>query len=323
MYKIGFIGYRKHAKRLLNIVEENQDFFVSHIFHPTKNIDDKRITNNLEDLYECDGIVIASPNKTHFKYLKEIIQNSDCIIYCEKPPVTTSEGIKYLEELTPENKERIFFGFNLRYSKFDDILKKFSNSDELGKIIQINIVTSQGLAFKESYISDWSSDGSQNLHNVIENNSIHWIDLLIFNFGKVLKTNYYPRLVSGNGTSYDTNSINLLFENGMVASIFNSYATPLLENIVIIGTNGFIIIKDQKVEIFSPRDTFDENGFFSKPRIKQEIQFDFQSNGSDSLKKAMFYFLQNLKKSKKFDIDYFDRCVYTNKLILEIERDEN
>ena len=27
MYKIGFIGYRKHAKRLLNIVEENQDFF--------------------------------------------------------------------------------------------------------------------------------------------------------------------------------------------------------------------------------------------------------------------------------------------------------
>ena len=138
-----------------------------------------------------------------------------------------------------------------------------------------------------------------------------------------MKTNYYPRLVSGNGTSYDTNSINLLFENGMVASIFNSYATPLLENIVIIGTNGFIIIKDQKVEIFSPRDTFDENGFFSTPRIKQEIQFDFQSNGSDSLKKAMFYFLQNLKKSKKFDIDYFDRCVYTNKLILEIERDEN
>ena len=57
MHKIGFIGYRNHAKKLLDIVEE-KGFKISQIYHPTKNIDDSRITNNLEDLYECDGIVI-------------------------------------------------------------------------------------------------------------------------------------------------------------------------------------------------------------------------------------------------------------------------
>ena len=73
--KIGFIGYRNHAKKLLDIVENKENFEISKIYHPTKNIDDSRITNNLKDLHECDGVFIASPNNTHFEYLKEMIEN--------------------------------------------------------------------------------------------------------------------------------------------------------------------------------------------------------------------------------------------------------
>ena len=112
-HKIGFIGYKNHAKKLLDIVERIDNVEVSYIYHPTKNIEDSRITNNLKDLHECDGVFIASPNNTHFEYLKEMIENSNCLIYCEKPPVTSSEGIDYLERLTSEQKKRIFFGFNL------------------------------------------------------------------------------------------------------------------------------------------------------------------------------------------------------------------
>ena len=66
MHKIGFVGHRNHARKLLELVENNHDFEVTKIYHPTKKIDDSRGTNNLEDLYECDGVVIASPNMTHF-----------------------------------------------------------------------------------------------------------------------------------------------------------------------------------------------------------------------------------------------------------------
>ena len=319
-HKIGFIGYKNHAKKLLDIVEGNVDFEVSQIYHPTKNIDDSRITNNLKDLYECDGVFIASPNNTHYEYLKEIIENSNCLIYCEKPPVTSSEGIEYLEKLTSEQKKRIFFGFNLRFSKFNDLLKEYSKSEKLGKIIQINIITSQGLAFKEKYLTDWRADGENNLHNMIENNSVHWIDLMVFNFGKTTNSNYMPRLISNNGTSFDTSSVNLQFENGIVASIFTSYATPLIENIVIVGTNGFVIIKDGKMEIFYPRDTFDENGLFTNPKTKEEVDFSFQINGKNSLKKSVGYFLECLKSSKSFENTYFDTSMYTNKLILDLEK---
>ena len=319
-HKIGFIGYRNHAKKLLDIVEREENVAVSQIYHPTKNIDDSRITNNLKDLYECDGIVIASPNNTHFEYLKEVIENSNCRIYCEKPPVTSSEGIEYLEKLTSEQKKRIFFGFNLRFSEFNDFLKVYSKSEKLGKIIQINIITSQGLAFKEKYLGDWRADGENNLHNIIENSSIHWIDLMVFNFGKTTNASYLPRLISNNGTSFDTNSVNLQFENGMVASIFTSYATPLVENIIIVGTNGFAIIKDGKIAISYPRDTFDENGLFTNPKNKEELDFSFQTNGKNSLKKSMNYFLDHLKNSQMFELTDFDIAIYSNKLVLEMEK---
>ena len=319
-HKIGFIGYRNHAKKLLDIVEREESVEVSQIYHPIKNIDDSRITNNLKDLYECDGIVIASPNNTHFEYLKEVIENSNCLIYCEKPPVTSSEGIEYLEKLTSEQKKRVFFGFNLRFSEFNDFLKVYSKSEKLGKIIQINIITSQGLAFKEKYLGDWRADGENNLHNIIENSSIHWIDLMVFNFGKTANASYLPRLISNNGTSFDTNSVNLQFENGMVASIFTSYATPLVENIVIVGTNGFAIIEDGKIDISYPRDTFDENGLFTNPKNKEEIDFSFQTNGKNSLKKSMNYFLDHLKNSQMFELTNFDIAIYSNKLVLEMEK---
>ena len=319
-HKIGFIGYRNHAKKLLDIVEENVGFEVSQIYHPSKNIDDSRITNNLKDLYECDGVFIASPNNTHSEYLEKIVENSNCLIYCEKPPVTSGEGIEYLEKLSNEQKKRIFFGFNLRFSKLNDLLKEYSKSEKLGKIIQINIITSQGLAFKEKYLTDWRADGENNLHNMIENNSVHWIDLMVFNFGKTTNSNYMPRLISNNGTSFDTSSVNLQFENGIVASIFTSYATPLIENIVIVGTNGFVIIKDGKMEFFYPRDTFDENGLFTNPKTKEEVDFSFQINGKNSLKKSVGYFLECLKRSKKIESIYFKTSMYTNKLILDLEK---
>ena len=131
--------------------------------------------------------------------------------------------------------------------------------------------------------------------------------------------NEFVSVETAKGESFDTNSVNLQFKNGIVASIFTSYATPLVENIVIIGTNGFIIIKDNKMELFHPRDTFDKNGLFTNPKNKEEIDLSFQNIGKDSLEKSINHFLEHLENSKSFDITYFDTCVYTNKLILDLE----
>jgi len=319
IHKIGFIGYRNHAKKLLDIVENNNDFEISYIYHPTKKIDDQRGTNNLEKLYKCDGVIIASPNTTHFEYIQKFIKNSNCYIFCEKPPVTSLDGIKYLENLSVENKKRIFFNFNLRFSQINEILKQYHNSSELGNTIQINITSSMGLAFKEKYLESWRSNGQDNLHNIIENVSIHWIDLVNFNFGKNRNSSYFPRLITNIGSSYDTSSLILKFENEVVVSIFNSYATPLIEDIMIIGTNGFIMISNDTIEVFSPRDTFDKDGLFTKPNSVKKMEFSFSKSIHDSIKTSLEYFLESVKKSEGFDLSSFDASIISNKLVLSLK----
>ena len=318
-HKLGFIGYRNHAKKLIDIAEKNYDFEITNIYHPTKRIDDPRITNNLEKLYDCDGVIIASPNSTHFEYIQKLIKNSKCFIFCEKPPVTSLEGIKFLENLAPEDKKRIFFNFQLRFSKINEILKQYLNSEKLGKIIQINIISSMGFAFKEKYVGSWRADGKNNLHNMIENVSIHWIDLMIFNFGKSIGASYFPRLMSNHGSSYDTNSLILKFENGITVSIFNSYVTPLIEDVVVIGTNSFVTIRDNAIEIFSPRDTFNENGLFTKPKNRTQTEFSFESNRIHALKSSVDYFLEHVKNSEGFEPAHFMTSINSNKLVLELE----
>jgi len=320
--KISIIGYRNHAKKLIDIVENNTNFEISHIFHPTKKIDDPRETNTLDDLYGSDGVIIASPNMTHFNYLQKLIQNSECLIFCEKPPVTSLDGINYLENISLENKKRIFFNFNLRFSIIDEIIKKYSNSKKLGKIIQINIVSSMGFAFKEKYLNSWRADGKNNLHNIIENSAIHWIDLILFNFGKYNSANHFPRLISNNGTSFDTNSIVLQFENGLSSLIFSSYATPLVDNIMIIGTNGFITIKNDELKIFSPRDTFDNDKLFVTPESESLLNFNFKNMIEKSLQDSLNYYLRHVKNSEEFDISFYETSIISTKLVLTLQNSE-
>lgn len=199
------------------------------------------------------------------------------------------------------------------------MLDQYLNSDLIGKPIQINIVASMGLAFKEKYLQNWRSDGEQNMHNIIENVSIHWIDLVNYYFGKNNESSYFPRLISKNGTSYDTGLVNIEFENGLVASIFNSYATPSMNDIIIIGTNGSIVFSDDIMQIFSPRDSFDEKGLFIKPKCVVKTEFNFNSMIQDSLQKSLDYFLSHIENSEMFDISDFNKSIVSNSIVLSLE----
>ena len=69
------------------------------------------------------------------------------------------------------------------------------------------------------------------------------------------------------------------------------------------------------MEILYPRDTFDDNGLFTNPENKEKTAYSFQNDGKNSLKKAVNYFLNHLKNSKLFELEYFDTSVYSNKIV--------
>ena len=41
----------------------------------------------------------------------------------------------------------------------------------------MNIISTHGLAFKKGYEESWRADGKNNLHNILDTVSIHYLDL--------------------------------------------------------------------------------------------------------------------------------------------------
>ena len=118
MIKLGIIGYRNHAQRLIDFSEENSNCKLEIIYHPKKKIEDERGTNIFSDLFTCDGVIISSPNHTHLEYIVKLLNSSKVKIFCEKPPVNNEKDLKILENLSNEDKQRIFFNFNFHFRFF-------------------------------------------------------------------------------------------------------------------------------------------------------------------------------------------------------------
>ena len=107
-------------------------------------MDVKHFTNDLNDLFDCDAIFVSSPNQTHYQYLEKLFQKYDGYIFCEKPPVTSTDHLNILTKIPTRIKNKLFFNFNYRFSKINDCLVKIKNSENIGKINHINIQPEYG-----------------------------------------------------------------------------------------------------------------------------------------------------------------------------------
>ena len=317
--KVGIIGYKNQAEKLQHILEREK-CEIKKIYHPTKSSTDIRFTNNFSDLYENDIVIIASPNDTHFKYIKKLLKNFSGYIFCEKPPITNIKELRYLQKISKKYKNRLFFNFNLRFGELNKKIQHELKSERIGNPIFINIISSKGLAFKDEYLNSWRSDGKNNLHNILDAVSIHFIDLLRFNFGEIENHHYTPMLGSKRGSSFDSAQIILKFKTGLTASIFNSYATPLYNEFSVIGTNGIITFDDKKLKILSPRDTFDSKKYFKIPPIKYSQKFSFNKEFFQSTENSIKYFLKYVKSKKPIDVIFFDISMSSNEIILNLKK---
>lgn len=319
--KLGIIGYRNHAGRLIDIVKKRSDSSIEVIYHPSKSLSDVKSTTNFQDLFKTDGIIIASPNQTHFDYISKL-EGYNGHIFCEKPPVTSFEHLNILKKFPEERKKKIYFNFNFRFSKISQFLKNQLDSTNIGKVIHIDIKSTYGLAFKKEYLESWRSDGKKNLHNILDTLSVHYIDLIIFLLGKPKTYQYIPKLISKNGTSYDTNFIVLKYDNDITVSILNSYAAPFIQNISIIGTNGYSSISDNEFTVYSPRNTLNSEGFFITPPIYSKSDFNAKDDYSYSLEKSVDYFVSCIKDEKLVQNSYFENSLESVLLILQMANQE-
>lgn len=320
--KLGIIGYRNHASRLISLCDKIENCKIGFIYHPTKSIKDQRSTNKFSDLLDCDAVIIATPNHTHFEYIEKLLENFNGYIFCEKPPVTSLDDIDKLLKLPIKTKEKLFFNFNYRFSRLGEVIKNYSSSQKIGNIISVHFILTHGLAFKPEYINSWRSDGQKNLHNILDTLSIHYIDLTNYIFGNSLRMSYFPSLMSKNGSSYDTCSLLIQYAEGQTVSISNSYASPYLNDVLIVGTNGIISIRDNHLTIHSPRETFNEKGFFTTAPIIFSQEFITDNEYDDSLKNSLSYFISHVEEKKPLDLAHFRASLETNRLTLQLHNEK-
>ncbi|HHT9106426.1 MAG TPA: Gfo/Idh/MocA family protein [Candidatus Wujingus californicus] len=320
--KIGIIGYKNHALRLIKLVSQNEHSTIKFIYHPQKRIDHSCATNRLEDLYQCDAVIISSPNYTHFDYIMNLLKYFKGYIFCEKPPVVRLTDVESLSSISRSDKSRVFFNYNYRFGFLNKILSDSYYLEKLGIIHYINIICDHGLAFKEDYINSWRADGKDNLHAIMETVVIHYIDLLRLHFGQIINYVYKPYNVANTGTAYDTVYTMLSF-NKITASIYASYASPYINKIFIIGTKGFLEILEGQISLYYPRDTFNSNGFFKSPPLNRKIVMNNQKEYEDSLKKSLEFFICHVLEGKKIDTKYFEASLSSNKFLLEIRGSES
>jgi len=318
--KIGIIGYKNHALRLIKLISKNKYCKLKAIYHPSKKVEHELATNKIDDLYNCDAVLISSPNQTHFNYIVTLLDNFSGYIFCEKPPVCCLSDIETLFKIKDVDKNRIYFNYNLRFGYLYSIINDPHYLEKLGNIHYIKIMMGHGLAFKDDYINSWRADGKLNLHSITETLAIHYVDLLKFNYGEISKYFYSPSIVANTGTSFDTVHISLKF-NKVTASIFASYACPFFDDIAIVGTNGTIKISEDHLYLYSPRDTFDKNGFFIAPPLVEKKVLNTNDDYMNSLSKSLNFFISHARKSNNIDTKYFNIGLSSNQFLLAMQND--
>jgi len=329
--KIAFIGYKNHAKRLMSVFSKLgycQEFLV---YYPdfqklsssfsSEGLHCKvQLTSSIQDIYEVDAIIIASPTNTHWKYIKLIISNFHGYIFCEKPPCSNLKELEFLYALEDGEKSRIFFNFNYRSSVFSMVCQSAIESGEYGIPISLSFSSCHGLAFKSNFSENWRNLSEDMLDNVIGNVGIHYVDLVSHLMGDS-KSIYSSKLKVSELTKFsDSALITINSKVGLPTTILLSYSSPFHNTAKLLFSDGIIELINGVVSVKTPRDSLDKDGLFAPPPKKLIKRFSSSREYyDDSIKNSVCSFLYAVKNLKNFSLKQYHCSLDSTKIFLTMQ----
>lgn len=129
-----------------------------------------------------DYLSVCSPNYLHDSHIRFGLRNGASVI-CEKPLVLNPWNVEALEKIQNETGKKVFTIFQLRYHPDILRLKQMILNSDAGKIFDIDLtyITARGKWYYTSWKGDITKSGG-----IATNIGIHFFDMLIWIFGKVL-----------------------------------------------------------------------------------------------------------------------------------------
>jgi predicted dehydrogenase len=332
MLKIGVIGYKNHAKRVIDFLCELPAVETVLVYHPNsikiQGLSEnshikKQYTATWKDLINSDAFFICSPSGTHVDYILKILDSccqNDSLpyIYCEKPPAITKKDLEWLKSERSKLSDILYFGFNYRFSSLQKHLKQTISSGDLGIPIYANFTISHGLAFKKGMQKNWRFTEPSVFSKITGNLGIHYVDMCLDFFGSIKKVSIIERNVAKNSQS-DTAIINLIFESGVICNIFLSYASVFSQTTDVFFSDGLFRENNSVIDIFHPRDTFNLDNEFCQPepyRIDQNSELIYSESG---LHESISYFISKVESGDLFPGQKYDQSLRTTEIFLNDE----
>ena len=218
-------------------LDENRLSFIHSRFPQLK------LTRDYHDLFSMglDGIIVATPPRTHFRIAKECLENNVHVMV-EKPMTLDIQTALQLIELAEQKDLTLMVGHTFEYNSAVLALKEIIQRGELGKIYYIDAARLNLGLF------------NRNL-NVLWDLAPHDISILLFLLGKE------PISVSANGmkcamdTVFDNVYVNLIFPDNILAHVHVSWIDPCkVRRVTVVGSQKMVVYNDidsnEKIKIY-------------------------------------------------------------------------
>jgi len=136
-----------------------------------------------------DVVVITTQDKSHFKLAKLALQNGYNVLL-EKPMATTAKDCISLIKEQEKSGKNLAIGHVLRYAPFFQKIKKIIDSEELGKVLNIDVTEDIGYwHFAHSYVrGNWRKESESS--PIVLAKSCHDLDIIAWLANSTPKTIY-------------------------------------------------------------------------------------------------------------------------------------
>ncbi|MBA31239.1 MAG: hypothetical protein CL748_01735 [Chloroflexi bacterium] len=303
--KISVIGIEGQAKRHINTIKNTKSLILKNVYHPEKtkviSYPNLPITNKLDDCLESDGIILASPTNYHYTQLNEL-KNFPGYILLEKPASDNEDEINNLLNLPESLKKRILVNFNFQLNPVAKKILQILENGLIGEQISFIFETNHGGTFKKSWDNSWRTNQYSNSIYTVGIHYLHWLVCkLSLNISNVNTFSIQDKIDSG--------VINISFKENIFGTILTSYSSALKINISITGTDGYILYDGNNLSLYHPRNTFDKDGNFNFPPLKEQFNIPWKSAYNESIEKSFNLFVNHIYRKKLFPVENFENDV--------------
>jgi len=192
-----------------------------------------------------DGVIVATPDKTHCEIVCAAAEAGKHVL-CEKPLCTTVADADRMITACRDAGVHLMVGFTERYAATYRDAKGRIDSGEIGepKMILARRCHPKHIVRGRDWLNDDETGG------VLNYAGTHNIDLICWLMGAKVRRVYAEmgKLVLEGQNFTDSAVMTLLFENGAIATLYESFGYPASyphgvdRSIEVLGTTGVIVV---------------------------------------------------------------------------------